>query len=45
MYLPPTSVVLPYTEYHNTLQYKLSPGPDSQYDEQIHRLGPQRLTL
>lgn len=45
MYLPPTSVVLPYTEYHNTLQYKLSPGPDSQYDAQIHRLGPQRLTL
>lgn len=44
-YLPDTSLKQPYTEYHNTLRFKQSPGPDPHYDTQVHRLGPQKLTL
>lgn len=44
-YLPDVSVRQPYTEYHNTLCFKMAPGPDPQYDENIHRLGPQKLIL
>lgn len=44
-YLPPDSRPLAFDEYHNTLRFKQSPGPDPSYDTQIHRLGPQKLTL
>lgn len=44
-YLPALSTQQPYTEYHNTLRFKWSPGPDPPYDKQIHKLGPQKLTL
>lgn len=44
-YLPDTSIRQPYTEYHNTLRFKKTPGPDPPYDQQIQRLGPQKLIL
>lgn len=44
-YLPPDSQQLACTDYHNTLRFKQSPGPDPPYDKEVHRLGPQRLTL
>lgn len=44
-HLPHSSETMPSSELHNTLRYKQTPGPDPQYDAQIHRLGPQKLTL
>ncbi|KAL3307196.1 hypothetical protein Ciccas_014297 [Cichlidogyrus casuarinus] len=44
-HLQTQSILQPHTEYHNTLRFKLSPGPDPPYDEQVHKLGPQKLTL
>lgn len=44
-HLPLSSETVPSNELHNTLRYKHAPGPDPQYDAQIHRLGPQKLTL
>lgn len=44
-YLPTHSTRQGYTEYHNTLRFKQSPGHDPMYDLQVHKLGPQMLTL
>lgn len=44
-YLPPHSTRQDYTDYHNTLRFKQSPGPDPAYDKEVHKLGPQLLTL
>lgn len=44
-YLPRTSEVMPHNELHHTLRFKQTPGPDPEYDTQVHRLGPQKLTL
>lgn len=44
-YLPSSSSTMPFNELHNTIRFKQTPGPDSEYDTQIHRLGPQKLTL
>ncbi|XP_019207501.1 uncharacterized protein LOC109197025 [Oreochromis niloticus] len=41
-YLPGHSRKLNFSEYHNTLRFKQSPGPDRSYDQQVHRLGPQK---
>lgn len=32
-------------QYHVTLRYKKTPGPDVEYDKRINKLGPQKLTL
>lgn len=44
-YLPTQSRKLAFADYHNTLRFKQSPGHDPIYDQQVHRLGPQKLTL
>lgn len=44
-YLPRSSETMPHNELHNTLCFKQTPGPDPEYDTQVHRLGPQKLTL
>lgn len=44
-YLPQISQKMAPNMLHNTLRYKQTPGPDLPYDAQIHKLGPQCLTL
>lgn len=44
-YLPTHSTRQDYTQYHNTLRFKQSPGPNPVYDQEVHKLGPQMLTL
>lgn len=44
-HLPETSEKMKSDMLHHTLRYKTTPGPDLDYDTQIHRLGPQSLTL
>lgn len=44
-YTPPTSYFQKPTDYHNTLRFKQTPGPDPLYDQQVWKLGQQSLTL
>lgn len=44
-YTPATSSFQKPTEYHNTLRFKQTPGPDPLYDQQVWKLGQQSLTL
>lgn len=44
-HLSPHTQMLSFTEYHNTLYYKHTSGPDDLYDRQVHRLGNPMITL
>lgn len=44
-HLPASAEKMKPTEYHNTLRYKQTPGPDPLYDKQVHSLKSPYLTL